>query len=121
MSTEVSIGLFCGSSSESTVPAGRAAKALLFGANTVKGPAPLRVSTRPAALTAATSVVWSAEFTAFWMMFLFANIGAPPTIGLAARVGPGDTDEKGGGGGSPDEVVHDLSLLFLQPRIPGGS
>ena len=59
-------------------------------------------------MTAATSVVWSAEFTAFWTMFLFANIGAPPTIGLAARLGPGDTDEKGGDGGSPDEVVHDL-------------
>ena len=33
--------------------------------DTLKGPGPCSVSTRPAALTAATSVVWSAEFTAF--------------------------------------------------------
>ena len=70
------------------MPAGSAAKALLFGAKTVNGPGPSSVSTRPAALTAATSVVWSAEFTAFWMMFLLGNIGAPPTIGLAAKPAP---------------------------------
>ena len=52
----------------------------LVGANTVKGPLPSSVSTRPAAFTAATSVVWSLEFTAFWMMFLEGNIAAPPTI-----------------------------------------
>jgi len=34
----------------------------------------------PAAFTAATSVVWSLELTAFWMMFLEGNIAAPPTI-----------------------------------------
>src|SRR5690606_8763764 len=78
-----SISLFSGFSSVSTVPAGRAAKASLVGARTVKGPAPDRVSTRPAALTAATSVVWSAELTAFSMMFLSANMAAPPTIGLS--------------------------------------
>ena len=32
--------------------------------------------------TAATSVVWSLELTAFSTMFLFENIGAPPTIGF---------------------------------------
>src|SRR3712207_7677844 len=32
--------------------------------------------------TAATSVVWSAEFIAFSTMFFVLNIGAPPTIGL---------------------------------------
>src|SRR5665213_4287782 len=32
------------------------------------------------ALTAATSVVWSFELSAFWMMFLFSYIAAPPTI-----------------------------------------
>ena len=36
--------------------------------------------TRPAAFTAATSVVWSLELTAFWMMFFEGNIAAPPTI-----------------------------------------
>src|SRR6185369_2533105 len=55
-------------------------KAALVGANTVNGPLPSSVSTRPAAFTAATSVVWSLELTAFWMMFLEGNIAAPPTI-----------------------------------------
>jgi hypothetical protein len=53
----VSLARFSGFSRASTVPGGSAAKALLTGANTVNGPGPLRVSTRPAALTAATSVV----------------------------------------------------------------
>jgi hypothetical protein len=50
---------------------------------------PDSVSTRPAALTAATSVVWSFELTAFWMMFFEGNIGAPPTITVVslAKVG----------------------------------
>jgi hypothetical protein len=49
----------------STVPAGSLAKAASEGAKTVNGPLPLRVSTRPAALTAAVielrkdgSVLW---------------------------------------------------------------
>ena len=49
----------------STVPVGSFANGALVGANTVKGPGPCSVSTRPAAFTAATSVVWSFEFTAF--------------------------------------------------------
>ena len=61
------------------MPAGSLAKASLVGANTVNGPLPDSVSTRPAAFTAATSVVWSFELTAFWMMFLEGYIGAPPT------------------------------------------
>src|SRR6185295_1220905 len=68
----------------STVPAGRAANALLVGANTVKGPLPLSVPTRSAAFTAATSVVWSFEFTALSTMSLVGYIGAPPTIGFDA-------------------------------------
>ena len=48
----------------------------------MKGPSPARVSTRPAAFTAATNVVWSAEFTVFSTMFLSANISAPPTMGF---------------------------------------
>ena len=44
-------------SNASTVPAGSLAKASSVGAKTVKGPAPLRVSTKPAAVTAATRVV----------------------------------------------------------------
>src|SRR5208283_2238375 len=65
----------------STVPAGNLAKASLVGANTVNGPALSRVSTSPAAFTAATSVVWSCELTAFSTMFLVGYIAAPPTSG----------------------------------------
>src|SRR5450631_1460160 len=83
VSTLVSAGLFSGLSSVSTVPAGSAANASLVGANTVNGPGPFSVATRPAALTAATSVVWSFELTALSMMSLDAYIGAPPTVTCA--------------------------------------
>jgi len=43
--------------SASTVPAGNLANASSVGAKTVNGPGPLRVFTRSAALTAATSVL----------------------------------------------------------------
>ena len=79
----MSLALFSGFTSISTVPAGSLAKAASVGAKTVNGPGPWRVSTRPAAFTAATSVVWSFEAAAFSTMFLLAYIGAPPTIGLA--------------------------------------
>src|SRR5271156_6792391 len=79
--------------SMSTVPFGSLAKASLLGANTVNGPGPDSVSTRPAAFTAATSVVWSLEFTAFWMMFFDGYIGAPPTVtvfsDICAKTGAG--------------------------------
>ena len=39
------------------------------------------MSTRPAALTAATSVVWMGELTAFSTMVLEGYIAAPPTMG----------------------------------------
>ncbi len=68
------------------MPAGSAANASLVGANTVNGPALLSVSTRPAALTAATSVVWSLELTALSTMSLLANIAAPPTMTCAEAV-----------------------------------
>src|SRR3954464_7828993 len=74
--------------SVSTVPAGSLPKAALVGAKTVNGPAPERVSTRPAALTAATRVVWSFEFTAFWTIVLVEYMAAPPTIGLGAATAP---------------------------------
>src|ERR1700743_168991 len=85
----VSVALFSGFTSVSTVPAGSFAKAALVGANTVNGPLPSSVSTRPAAFTAATSVVWSFELTAFWMMFFDGYIAAPPTITVfsSARAG----------------------------------
>src|ERR1700674_721912 len=68
----VSVPLFSGLSSESSVPAGRAANASLVGANTVNGPAPDSVSTRPAALTAATRVEKSELPDAICTMFCVA-------------------------------------------------
>jgi hypothetical protein len=68
------------------VPAGSLSKAALVGAKTVNGPALDNVSTNPAALTAATRVVWSAELTAFSTIFLVLNIGAPPTIGFESII-----------------------------------
>jgi hypothetical protein len=75
--TFVSVSLFSGRRSVSTVPAGSAAKASLTGAKSVKEPGLERGSVRPAATTAATSVVWSAEFIAFSTMFLPGYIAAP--------------------------------------------
>ena len=49
------------------------------------------MSTRPAAFTAATSVVWSFELTAFWMMFLDGYIAAPPTITVFSSACAGAT------------------------------
>ena len=63
--TLTSWSLFSGFNSFSTVPAGSFSNAALVGANTVNGPLPERVSARPAALTAATSVLKSALFAAF--------------------------------------------------------
>ncbi len=65
------------------IDAGSASKAWLVGAKTVNGPAPFSVGTRPAALTAATSVVWSLELTALSTMSLLEYIGAPPTMTCA--------------------------------------
>src|SRR5262249_20626294 len=65
---------------------GSFANAALVGANTVNGPGLDSVSTRPAAFTAATSVVWSLEFTAFWMMFFEGYMGAPPTVTVCSFI-----------------------------------
>merc|ERR1711953_1258843 len=60
----VSWSTFSGFNKSSNVSAGILAKASLFGANTVNGPSPLKVSTSPAAFTAATRVESSGEATA---------------------------------------------------------
>jgi hypothetical protein len=74
---EVSLALFSGLSSDSTVPAGSLAKAASVGANTVNGPGPLRVSTRPAALSAVARVLKLPAATAVSTMsaagFAFAS------------------------------------------------
>ena len=59
--------LFSGFNKVSTVPLGSISNAAFVGAKTVKGPAPCKVSTKPAAFTAATSVVCSFELAAFWL------------------------------------------------------
>ena len=69
------------------MPAGNLANASLVGANTVKGPAPFNVSTRPAAFTAATKVVWSAEPAALSTISFEATILAPPTITPCSSAG----------------------------------
>src|SRR5258708_13508125 len=80
-----SVGLVSGLLSVSGVPGGKAANASLVGAKTVNGPALFNVSTSPAALTAATSVVWSAGLTALSTMSLLGYIACPPTMtGLPA-------------------------------------
>src|SRR5689334_18880841 len=83
------MALFSGFTRVSTVPLGSLPKAALVGAKTVNGPGPFNVSTSPAALTAATRVVWSFEWTAFSTMVLLGYIAAPPTMTvLSARTGP---------------------------------
>src|SRR5471030_1488851 len=76
----VSVALFSGFTRLATVPAGNLPKAASVVADTVNDPLLCRVSTRPAALTAATSVVWSLEFTAFSTIFLEGYMAAPPTM-----------------------------------------
>jgi hypothetical protein len=66
----ISLSLFSGNNRLSTVPAGSAAKAASVGAKTVKGPLPLKVSTRPAALTAATNVLKLPAATAVSTIFM---------------------------------------------------
>src|SRR6201992_472654 len=78
----VRVALFSGFTKVSTVPFGSISNASFVGAKTVNGPGPCNVSTRPAAFTAATRVVWSFELTAFSTIFFEGYIGAPPTVTL---------------------------------------
>jgi hypothetical protein len=68
------------------VPDGSAEKALLVGAKTKNGPALWSVSTRRAALTTATRVVWSAEFTALSTMSGTWPVH-PPSVHSSRRSG----------------------------------
>src|SRR5690606_18389520 len=111
-----SLSLFSGFRSDSTVPAGRAAKAAFVGAKTVKGPSPLSVSTNPAALTAATSVEKSGLPAAMSTMAgSRAVIGAHP-----AREAASPTPA------SPPKsvlrsIVSSLSGMFRCAMAPGSS
>ena len=75
-----SVSIFSAFNNVSTVPAGNLAKAALVGAKTVNGPALLRVSTKPIAVTAATKTASSSEAEAFSTIVLDATISALPTI-----------------------------------------
>src|ERR1700733_9137439 len=88
------MSLFSGFSSVSTVPMGSFANASLVGANTVNGPGPFSVSTNPAAFTAATSVVWSAELTALSTMSLLGYISMPPTQTVLAAQAVADASAR---------------------------
>src|SRR5512141_893051 len=70
--------------SASSVPAGRAANAASVGAKTVKGPAPLSVSTSPAAVAACSSVLKLPAAVAVWTM---SPAGAALAATLGAAVG----------------------------------
>ena len=78
------MSLFSGFSRSATAFSGSFAKAAFVGANTVNGPGPISVSTRPAALTAETSVVRLGAFEAFSTTLFVGNISTPPTIVLSA-------------------------------------
>ena len=73
------------------MPAGSAAKAASVGANTVKGPLPWSVSTRPAALTAVRRVLNEPASVAVWTMSLAmaAAEAEGAALGAAAAVGAG--------------------------------
>ena len=86
----LSLSLFSGLSSVSTVPAGSLSKAAFTGANTVNGPALASEFTRSAALSAATSVVWSFEpsatRTTFGCETVSSTAACPPAAALASGV-----------------------------------
>ena len=68
--TATSFSLFSGSNRLSTVPAGNLANASSVGAKTVNGPLPFRVSTRPAGVNAAASVLNEPAATAVSSAFV---------------------------------------------------
>ena len=72
------------------MPAGSAAKAASVGANTVKGPLPWSVSTRPAALTAVSRVLNEpASVAVSTMSLVMAAADADGAVLGAAVVGAG--------------------------------
>ena len=82
------------------------------------------MSTRPAAFTAATSVVWSFEFTAFWMMFFDGYIGAPPTLTVFSDIVAAETERGRAGGegdnrcsGDQDETLGHEGLHILTLKV----
>src|SRR5271157_2795576 len=82
----ISLSLFSGLRRLSTVPSGSLAKASSVGARTVNGPWPLSVSTRSAALTAATRVLNEPAPTAVSTMSFFSPTKAGTTRASAATI-----------------------------------
>src|SRR5271165_2272898 len=84
----------------SSVPGYSCAKASSAGANTVKGPGPFRVSTSPAALTAATSVVKFPAATAV------STMSSPVIFGCPLRPVHGLPGQQLIQAGQADQAVH---------------
>ena len=77
--------LFSGLRRFSTVPSGSFAKASSVGAKTVRGPLPLRASTRPPALRAAVSVLKEPAATAVSTRSFFSGFSAVTSVVQATR------------------------------------
>src|SRR3954471_16161356 len=75
----VSFALFSGLSRSSSVPAGSLANAASVGANTVNGPLPFKVSTSPAAFSAAARVLNDPAATAVSTMSFSAGAALTAT------------------------------------------
>src|ERR1700687_943755 len=98
-----SFSLFSGFNRSSVVPAGNFANASSVGAKTVKGPLPFRVSTRPAACSAAVKVLNEPAATAVSTMSLVGGA-------LARANAPSDNDKV-----TPITAVMNVALtLFLE-------
>lgn len=88
----------------------------------MNGPVDLSVSTRPAAFTAATSVVWSLELTALSTMSLVGYIGAPPTMGFSifcAEAEAAPIEQKKARARSAKSLFIFVSILFLSFGLGG--
>ncbi len=85
----------------------------MSGRKTVKGPGLLRVSTRPAALTAATRVLWIGELAAFSTMVLGGVHGGAAYIWILLGTGADGGDGQSGYGQGCEECLLHLSLSFV--------
>jgi hypothetical protein len=88
-----SLARFSGFSKEATVPSGSFAKAASVGTKTVNGPSPLRVSTRPAAFAAVSSVPKSPADLCIHALNQLRSLLPEPEADAPAAVGgapPGD-------------------------------
>mmetsp|Transcript_11879 Transcript_11879/g.26004 ORF Transcript_11879/g.26004 Transcript_11879/m.26004 type:complete len:250 (+) Transcript_11879:191-940(+) len=119
LSMAISLSLFSGRSKVSKVPAGRAAKASLVGANTVKGPlpSPESTSTKSAAVTASTRVLNTSSPAAISTMLELTEAGVntlsiPCTTPLSANTSASMTMAS-----SLTRVGSRLMVMFAPLRV----